>query len=103
MNRKFQRRIENFNCENCGQAVEGGGYTNHCPACLWSKHVDVHPGDRAEDCGGMMTPVAVEKKGDGYRIQQECQTCGHMGWNKASAEDDFEMIVQISAGDLGMG
>ena len=26
--------------------MKGNGYTNHCPKCLWSKHVDINPGDR---------------------------------------------------------
>ncbi|MFN2146641.1 MAG: RNHCP domain-containing protein, partial [Anaerolineales bacterium] len=36
---KFQRRIEYFICEHCGAEVSGVGFTNHCPVCLWSKHV----------------------------------------------------------------
>jgi len=47
MARLFTRNIENFTCERCGAAVEGNGFTNHCPACLCSKHVDINPGDRA--------------------------------------------------------
>ena len=58
--RSFQRRIENFVCEHCGEKVIGDGYTNHCPKCLWSKHVDVNPGDRMAHCGGMMKPEALE-------------------------------------------
>lgn len=50
--KKFQRTTENFVCEKCGFIVEGNGYTNHCPNCIWSKHVDIHPGDRASLCGG---------------------------------------------------
>ncbi|MEK7158524.1 MAG: RNHCP domain-containing protein, partial [Patescibacteria group bacterium] len=47
MSRTFQRRVEDFTCESCGAQVTGDGYTNHCPQCLVSKHVDVYPGDRA--------------------------------------------------------
>ena len=36
--RNFQRHVEDFECEHCGAFVEGDGYTNHCPACLWCKH-----------------------------------------------------------------
>ena len=61
----FIRKTEDFICENCGAVVVGNGYTNHCPACLYSKHVDRSPGDRAADCGGLMEPVAVAlKRGD---------------------------------------
>ena len=93
---KFQRTVEDFTCENCGHEVEGSGYTNHCPRCLWSKHVDVNPGDRAADCGGLMRPVAVEVRGDQYRILQRCEQCGHEHWNKASPQDDFEALLALA-------
>ena len=64
----FQKKIENFTCGDCGAKVKGNGYTNHCPVCLWSKHVDVNPGDRQNICGGMMRPVAVEFDHGEYMI-----------------------------------
>lgn len=83
--RKFQRTIENFVCEQCGQTVIGDGYTNHCPACLYSKHVDIAPGDRAASCGGLMRPIGSELKGGRYFIQQECVRCGFRRKNRLSA------------------
>lgn len=50
--KKFQRQIEDFVCEKCGKEVKGDGYTDHCPRCLRSKHVDVNPGDRRSKCNG---------------------------------------------------
>lgn len=43
--KKFTKIDEEFICENCGKQVEKLGYTcrNHCPSCLYSKHVDVNP------------------------------------------------------------
>lgn len=96
MSRRFQRTIEDFVCDHCGFTVEGTGYTNHCPLCLWSSHVDVMPGDRKSECGGMMEPVAVEKRADGYRILHRCQVCGKEKWNQASPEDDFDRLVMIA-------
>lgn len=93
---KFQRRIEDFECERCGAHVSGSGFTNHCPVCLWSKHVDIHPGDRAETCGGMMEPVGVTPHGDGYRIHFRCTRCGIERWNKSAPEDDFEVLLKIA-------
>ncbi len=93
---KFQRRIEDFECEHCGAQVSGSGYTNHCPECLWSKHVDIYPGDRAEPCQGLMKPIAVERRRDEYRIQFRCQRCGLERWNKAAPEDDFEILLEIA-------
>ena len=75
--RQFQRKKEDFICEHCGKEVKGNGYTNHCPECLYSKHVDINPGDRAEDCGGLMEPVELEQKDGKYIIDQNlCIMCG---------------------------
>jgi hypothetical protein len=59
MSTVFKKTKEDFVCEHCGKPVVGNGYTNHCPECLWSKHVDVNPGDRAATCLGLMEPVGV--------------------------------------------
>lgn len=50
---KFTEIDEEFICENCCKEVSKLGYScrNHCPYCLHSKHVDINPGDRAEECG----------------------------------------------------
>ncbi|QYK51417.1 MAG: RNHCP domain-containing protein [Anaerolineales bacterium] len=92
----FVRRVEDFVCERCGQAVTGDGYTNHCPACLWSKHVDIAPGDRAAGCGDLMEPVDVESRAGGYRILHRCVQCGAEKWNQAAPGDDFEQILAVS-------
>jgi hypothetical protein len=97
MSRKFQRLIENFICENCGEPVSGDGYTNHCHVCLWSKHVDINPGDREADCQGLMKPVSVDKKRGNYRILHSCVKCDLEKWNKTNPEDNFEVILQIAA------
>lgn len=93
----FIKNKEDFVCEKCGNSVEGNGYTNHCPECLWSKHVDIFPGDRAGECKGMMKPIRIEKKGKEYTIVHKCTKCGLEKLNKAVKSDNFQMIVQISA------
>ena len=48
-----------FTCVHCGAEVKplhNGPVRNHCPVCLYSLHVDVQPGDRANDCRGPMAP-----------------------------------------------
>jgi hypothetical protein len=102
---RFQRTIEDFVCGHCGFEVQGSGYTNHCPRCLWSRHVDIMPGDRKAECGGLMEPVAVEKRGDAYRILHRCQVCGMEKWNESSADDDFDRLVTIAEmqGKQGLG
>jgi len=98
MTKTFQRTTENFICENCGAMVAGDGYTNHCPQCLYSKDVDVNPGDRASKCGGLMRPVGVETKKDGYVIIHRCMNCGKEKRNKAAKNDSVEMMISIMAG-----
>jgi len=93
--KKFQRRIENFVCEKCGAKVPGNGYTDHCPVCLWGKHLDVNPGDRAADCGGMMKPIHVFKKGEEYVIEYVCEKCGHNCKVKTASKDSFEVLLKL--------
>lgn len=85
----FVRRLEDFTCLSCGQAVIGNGYTNHCPKCLWSRHVDVDPGDRAEACRGMMCPVNIIKKGKNLAVVHVCQLCGEERSTKVVPEDEI--------------
>jgi len=92
----FQRRFENFRCENCGELVEGNGYTNHCHHCLYSKHVDKNPGDRSEECGGLMKPIGIEIKDRGYIILHRCEKCGAKRRVKASKNDNMERIIELA-------
>lgn len=93
----FIRNKEDFVCEHCDERVEGTGYTNHCPKCLWSKHVDVDPGDRAEQCGGMMEPIALIGSTPKYRIVHRCTKCGTVRRVDVSLSDNAEAIVALSA------
>lgn len=93
----FIRTPENFICEKCCNEVIGNGYTNHCPNCLWSKHVDVDPGDRLASCGGLMEPTRIDKKGSEYTISHKCIKCRFERINKAQKEDNFDMLLQIVA------
>ena len=95
--RRFTRRIEDFECERCGFGVEGSGYTNHCPRCLWSKHVDVHPGDRANVCDGLMEPVAAVLEHGEPVLVHRCMRCGETRRNKAAAADDKRLVVALTA------
>lgn len=92
----FKRNIENFICSKCSFSVIGNGYTNHCPNCLWSKHVDVNPGDRASDCGGMMEPVKVESEKGEWILTHKCQKCGYEKRNKIAKEDNLELLQQVA-------
>lgn len=94
--RQFIRKIEDFTCEVCGTKVKGTGYTDHCSACLYSKHVDVFPGDRRAECGGLMEPIgATQKKGE-WDIFYRCRECGLERFNKASPDNNIEKIIELS-------
>jgi hypothetical protein len=96
MSLRFQRQQEDFVCGHCQTKVMGDGYTNHCPACLWSKHVDIYPGDRAEACGGMMRPWGYEALKTGHRILQKCERCGLIRPNKVVSEDDRGVLAIVA-------
>ncbi|MBL8805443.1 MAG: RNHCP domain-containing protein [Rhodospirillales bacterium] len=96
MSRKFQRKVENFVCANCGRSVSGDGYTNHCPHCLWSAHVDVNPGDRAETCGGLMRPVSVETKGGDWSLVHACTVCGAKRRCRTVPADSREALQSVA-------
>ena len=95
MSASFIRKTENFICEHCGHEVIGNGYTNHCPYCLYSKHVDINPGDRAAACGGLMKPIAVELRKDERIIIHECTKCGYRKPNKSAPDDDFDVLLDV--------
>lgn len=99
MSSKFKRKIENFVCQNCDFEVKGNGFTNHCPKCLYSKHVDIFPGDRSEDCGGLMAPISAEENGGKWSIIHKCQKCSKLQKNKISPDDDFDKVVEIPTKD----
>ncbi len=96
MPKAFQRTKENFTCEHCAVFVEGNGYTNHCPTCLWSKHVDVEPGDRKATCNGMMEPTAVQMKDATYVLTHTCVVCGYTKPNKLNGHDDMDAVIELA-------
>ena len=77
--------------QNCGYTSR-----NHCPYCLYSKHVDINPGDRAEECGGLLEPIDIEinpKKGK--IIIFKCIKCGQIRKNKTADDDNIDLIYEI--------
>ena len=68
---KFTMIDEDFICEVCSSHVSHLGYTarDHCPYCLYSKHVDNYPGDRMCSCHGKLKPIAIlHGKKDSYNL-----------------------------------
>lgn len=94
--KKFTKKVENFVCENCGNKVIGNGYTNHCPKCLHSKHVDINPGDRLCTCNGLMIPFEILQKNGEFIIVHKCKKCSFERKNKINEVDDYSKIIEIS-------
>src|SRR3989344_6952702 len=92
--KKFTRKIEDFTCGHCGFFVSGNGYTNHCPKCFWSKHVDVNPGDRRNLCQGLMKPIRIESKNGQFAVLHKCQTCKIEKPNKLGELDDLVKLLK---------
>lgn len=96
MSKKFQKNIEDFTCGKCAYEVTGTGFTDHCPKCLWSRHVDKKPGDREETCGGFMKPVGVEGTQAKYILIYRCDGCGFQNKNKIAPDDNFEEVLKVA-------
>ncbi len=95
--KKFQKKKEDFSCSNCGFLVKGDGFTNHCSQCFFSKHVDIFPGDRLENCGGKMevTDIVSSKRGK-YIIEHKCLKCGEISKDKfRDGLDNFENFLEL--------
>lgn len=92
-------RNESFTCEHCKKEVPlhpTGSARNHCPHCLYSKHVDEEkPGDRLSTCHGLMKPIGIDyRKNKGDMIRQKCQKCGKEMLNMVAPDDAFLAFVR---------
>ena len=99
---RMQPRNEGFLCGHCGVTVKpvlyGGSYRNHCPQCLYSKHVDTGtPGDRANTCQGLMAPVGVFTRKNGEHVLvHRCEVCQFERYNRIAGDDDFNLVTNLS-------
>ena len=101
-----------FTCKHCGalvstqKAVSGVVNRNHCPYCLYSRHVDLlKAGDRLCACKATMVPVGLtlKKSRDKYALNRQgelmlvhcCQACGDLSINRVAADDDPLKILAI--------
>ena len=96
--KKFIMRDENFTCENCYKQVEKLNYTarDHCPYCLYSKHLDINPGDRLNNCKGLLKPISIEKFKNTYKIIYKCEKCKKTHKNIMAIDDNYDKIIELS-------
>lgn len=96
--KRFNMIDEEFICENCNKKVHPLKYSarDHCPYCLYSKHVDINPGDRKNSCKGLLNPLGIEKFKDTYKIIYRCEKCNITHKNIMAKDDDMNLIIELS-------
>lgn len=117
--RQAQKRESGFICQQCGAYVysmemaSGVQNRNHCPFCLWSRHVDhFKPGDRLSACKAKMRPIGLTVKptrnkyarnscGELMLIHQ-CNDCGKLSINRLAADDLTEVLRTIYHASLNL-
>lgn len=102
-NHRRQRRHESdgFTCISCKLSVPGESWgtkhRNHCPACLFSRHVDERPGDRASVCRSPMEPIAIEARDNGeWAIVHRCTGCGQIKVNRIAGDDSERSLLSLA-------
>jgi hypothetical protein len=98
---RVESRDGTFRCRHCktivGPPISGGRHRNHCPICLYSRHVDARsPGDRASNCRSMMTPVGVRARAGGEQeLVHLCLGCGIERRNRVAADDNVVAVMRL--------
>lgn len=108
-----------FRCLHCRQIISvDPGYSrvqnrNHCPYCLWSRHVDLTTaGDRLSACKAQMEPIGLTLKlskrrygrADGGELMliHRCVECGKLSINRIAADDFAETLFEVYEGSWKM-
>ena len=103
---------QDFKCRNCGlfvsasREISGVNNRNHCPFCLWSRHMDLNtPGDRRSDCLSRMEPIGLtlkhvyKKYGDGNQgelmLIHRCAGCEKISINRTAGDDDIFHLNRV--------
>ncbi len=93
---------------SCAPSVAGVQNRNHCPSCLWSRHLDWRePGDRMSSCRAPMEPVGLttrrgrnkyagERDGELMLIHR-CAGCGKLVLNRVAADDSADAMLTLFA------
>jgi hypothetical protein len=115
INREYKKReqgFSSFRCIKCALMVSadhelsGVNNRNHCPNCLYSRHVDlVKAGDRKAGCGARMQPIGLTVKHTGKKygspsqgelmIIHRCSGCGKVSINRVAADDSAGALLAL--------
>lgn len=95
----FIQRNESFECVQCGKIVapHPSSSRDHCPYCLTGLHVDNEPGDRANQCRGILEPIGLEVKSGKQQIVYRCEHCHLVIKNIVAPDDDTQLIINVSS------
>jgi hypothetical protein len=99
------RAPSTFRCARCRLDVPvdapGTRHRNHCPNCLWSRHLDGVPGDRSASCAGSMEPIAVSVRDDGeWALVHRCGGCTAVRLNRVAGDDNPLALMRIAVRPL---
>ena len=103
-----------FICVHCGLYVPcmpelaGVQNRNHCPSCLWSRHLDsLSVGDRRSGCKAAMEPIGLTTKPSRNKYAREqdgelmlihrCSRCRKIAINRIAADDSTDMMALCAA------
>ena len=99
MSKQYQR--SDFTCIVCGYHVAaaafGTRHRNHCPRCLWSRHVDESPGDRQSSCREPMEPIGIEvRPGGEWAVIHRCTACHAIKVNRIAGDDQERALLALA-------
>ncbi|GAB4207337.1 MAG: hypothetical protein OHK0022_35460 [Roseiflexaceae bacterium] len=103
---------QEFACLHCGlyigfvPEIAGVQNRNHCPYCLWSRHVDWRTsGDRLSNCRAGMRPVGLTTKRGRNKYARErdgelmiihrCTGCDILVINRIAADDCAKTLFEL--------
>jgi len=108
-----------FTCVHChnyvsaGQMLAGVHNRNHCPYCLWSRHLDqFKAGDRMAACKAAMQPIGLTMKysqkkytpdsGGELMLVHLCGGCEKISINRIAADDIASVILETFTHSLAI-
>ncbi|MCA9278656.1 MAG: RNHCP domain-containing protein [Phycisphaeraceae bacterium] len=99
--RKRPNESDGFTCIKCKNHISGYAsgtqHRNHCPLCLWSRHLDEHPGDRRSVCRSSMQPIAIEVRDNGeWAIVHRCTGCNVLRANRIAGDDHILTLLALA-------
>ena len=101
MSRKSRPDVKQFTCIHCRSQVPtqsyGTRHRNHCPQCLWSRHVDEETGDRRSPCTQPMKPISIAIRDDGeWSLIHRCTGCGTLRTNRIAGDDHELSLLSLA-------